>query len=169
MAKQMHGVDDRRKRAAKLMAEHGQEFVFTVIEFHQRFGLFLYLALEPSAFGNVANVALCDLDASGHVGVADELDVHRAACLVSSGQVFVTDVALLLQRSECGSIGIDVGEHADLPELLAQEIGARATKQLLHEGIDVEDLPGDGVENENSISGGFEEPPIAHLGQGRIG
>ena len=97
------------------------------------------IRLELLALRDVADVALDDGVLPLGVDVADELHVDLRAGLGLERQVFVADVALLLQLLHRGLAGLRVLEQADLPQLLAQQFGVFVAQQLVEERIGVRD------------------------------
>jgi hypothetical protein len=58
----------------------------------------------------------------------------------------------------------DVFENTDLVEFLAQELIQILASEPGHECICVNDSPAFGIEDEDAVLGGLEEPPVPHLG-----
>ena len=122
------------------------------------------LPFQATAFGNVPNVALYDLALIHLVDVADKFDLDPLSLLGLERQIFVANITLRLQLTESGPALCLISEETDLPEFLADEFFLRITQHLFDERIGIEDFPSDGIEDEDGILGGFEEPAIASLG-----
>ena len=69
------------------------------------------------------------------VDVADELDLDLLPPPGFERQMGIADVALRLQFAEGGLILGDVGEQADLPEFLAQELVVGEAQQPVMNGL----------------------------------
>src|SRR5580765_1619280 len=119
---------------------------------------------KASALGDVPNVALGDLLLIHLVNVADELDLYSLPALGCERQVIVADIAFLLQLFERHSAGCNILEEANLPQFLAHQLVLPVPQRLLDKRIGVLNSSGDGIHDEDSILGGFKEPPIASLG-----
>ena len=70
------------------------------------------------ACGDVANVALNDVMAVFRIDVADKLHFAVLSLFGLERQVFVTDIAFLLQFSKSVSASCHIREQADFPEFL---------------------------------------------------
>ena len=129
------------------VGEHG--FAFAVVAF---------------ASADVADVALDDLVVVFLVDVADEFDGDVPAVVVEQREVFVADASDLKEPEHGGLVFRDIAEDADLPELLADEIGEGVPEELEHEAVGVDDFSRVGVEDENAVVRGFEEAAVAGFG-----
>jgi hypothetical protein len=134
-----------------------------MVKFCQRLRLLVRLPFQATAFGNVPNVALYDLALIHLVDVADKFDIDPLSLLGFERQIFVANIPLRLQRTESGSALCLISEETDLPEFLADEFFLGIAQKLFDERIGIEDFPGVGIEDEDGILGGFEEPAIARL------
>ena len=72
----------------------------------------------------------------------------------------VVDVAVFLELAEGPLVRVDVVEQADFVELFAHELAVLLTHQRRHAGVGVDDLTGLGVENEDAVPGGLEQPAV---------
>ena len=116
------------------------------------------------AVADVADVALDDGVVVFLVDVADEFDGDAAAGVISEGEVFVADVAVAHGVFHGAFTGLGVGKDADFPEFLADEMFFGEAEEVEDEGIDVFDFGGCGVEDEDAVVSGFEEPAVAVFG-----
>ena len=140
-AQEKNGIEDGGKGVAKFMAEHRQELIFAAVQVGERRRLLLCQSLQASAFGDVTDVALNDLVIVLRIDVADELDFDLLPASAFEGQVFIADVALLLQFPVGGLALLDMSEQTDLPQFLAQELIVREAQQGRHERVGVDHLP----------------------------
>ena len=53
----------------------------------------------------------------------------------------------------------------DLPELAAHQFVPRITEKLFDERIQVQNLAGIGIDQENTVAGRFEQPAITRFGR----
>ena len=123
-----------------------------------------HLLLGPLPRGDVADVALDDHLVVDVIDVADELHFHVPSILGFERQILVPDIPLLLQFSKRGPARVDVPEQADIPEVLAQQFGARIAQQVQQERVRVGNRPGVRIEDEDAILGRLEEPPKPDFG-----
>jgi hypothetical protein len=86
--------------------------------------------LRLFALRHVAHVALNDRLAVHQVDVAHELDRDLRALGRLERQIVVADVLVHLELAEVHLRSGDVPEGAELPDLAAQNLGARQTEKL---------------------------------------
>ena len=98
-----------------------------------------------------------------HVAEA-QLAGMAVAVAVLQGQIIEANGSFFMQCLHGTLVGGLVTEDADFPEFLANEIFARVVEQLEHERVDVGDLAGGGIEDEDAVVGGFEEAAVADFG-----
>ena len=168
---QIHFSD--RQGLADLVVEFAREVpAFGLLHFHQPAGKhleslarLLEFPLGLLALGNVANVALNDFAAVDLINVADKLHVHGPAVAGFQRQVFVTDIGFTLQLPELRLGRFGVFERADLPEFVSQQLLASIAQHIRQERVDIINLPGARIENQDSVLGGFKQPAVAHFGR----
>jgi hypothetical protein len=133
------------------------------MKFRQGFRLLVRLPLQAAALGDVSDVALNDIAMIHLIDVADKFNFNLLPGFRFERQVFVADVAFVLQFSEGGLVLLSISEHTYLPELLAYYLSVRVAQHLLNEGIGIEDCTLTFVEDEDGILGRFKQPPIAQF------
>ena len=120
--------------------------------------------LGPLALRDVANVALNDFAAVDLIDVADKLHVDGPAVAGFQRQVVVTDIGFTLQLPELRLGRFGVFERANLPEFVSQQLLASVAQHIRQERVDIINLPGVRIENQNPVLGGFKQPAVAHFG-----
>ena len=157
-------AQDGVERRAHFVRQGGEEDVFGAVGgfgFDAE-GLFVdqhgfAFALELLAGADVADVALDDLAIVLFVDVADEFDGDVAAIAVLQGEIFVADGAGFEQLEHGGFVFGDVGEDADFPEFLADEIRERKAEDVEEEAVGVDDFPRVGIDEQNAVVSGFQK------------
>ena len=81
-------------------------------------------------------------------------------CGSLEGQVFVADVAHILQFAESYFRGLNIFEKSQLPEFLANKFGRSIPQELRHKGIGIYDFAGVSIEDQNAVLRRFEEPSV---------
>ena len=114
------------------------------------------LFLHPFALRDVADVALDHVAVAGLIHVADKLHGNLAAVFRFQRQVFVEDIALLVQLLEPGLIGHDVLERAQFPDGCADQFVVGKTQQLDQEMVHISDSPRVGSQNQDAFLRRFE-------------
>jgi hypothetical protein len=112
---------------------------------------------------DVADVALDHACAVDEVHVAHELDGDLAAIAGLERQVLVAHEVVALKLGERLLGRGDVLEHAEVPEVPADQLAVRVAGELGQERVDVIDPPGRGVDDEDAVLGRFEQPSISEL------
>ena len=112
--------------------------------------------LRGLALGNITNVTLDNLDSITIIGITHEFDLDPLPFYCFEREVFVADIAFRLQFREHFLALRDVRERADLPKLLAQKLRMGIAEHSDQIGIDVLDLGGIGIQQQDSIQGGFK-------------
>ncbi len=116
------------------------------------------------AFGNIADVALYDLDAFAVISIADELNRDFGPGLCLKRKIVVADIALRLQFLEHLFALLNIRERAHFPQFLSQKLGMGVTKHIDQVGIDVFDLCRAGVQQQYAVLRGFKQPAVAAFG-----
>ncbi len=91
----MDRVENGCEGIAQLVREHRQKLVLAAAEIGKGFGLLLCFLLQQDSYGDVANIALGDLNMSNRLDIAHNLNVNHFAPLGLEGQVLITDILLL--------------------------------------------------------------------------
>ena len=121
------------------------------------------LAFKPDAIGDVADVALDDSIGTFLIDVSDDFNGVAAANAIFQGEILKPKRPPFVQFLHRILIGGFVSEDADLPEFLADEVGARVIQQFKNERIDIGNPARVGIEDKNPIMCGLEQSAIAEF------
>ncbi len=127
---QLRRVHDRGEGVAQFVAEHRQELVLAARFVGQLSGLFGDPLLHRHALGDIANVALSDEPLLLVIDVGDHFDLDLLAALLPERQVLVTEILGPPQLAQGFLALVNIVEHADLMQFLAQQVGAIATGEI---------------------------------------
>ncbi len=79
------------------------------------------------------------------------------------GEVFVPDVALLLEGAERRLVGLDVAEQADLPQFLPHRFLPTVTQELRQERVGFANLPRHRIDDQDAVLGRLEQSAVLGL------
>src|ERR1017187_4708483 len=124
----------------------------------------VYFFFRVFALRDVADVALNDFFVTGLIYVADKLQGNVATISRFQWQVFIVDIAILLQSIEHDFIRLDVLEGAKLADGFADHFIAGKTQKLKKERIYIGDASRANVQYQDAIFRRFKQPPIPEFG-----
>ena len=116
----------------------------------------------------VPDVALDHHDAARLVGVAHEFDRNVHASRTHERLRFISDVTGLLNHGEHLPAFFDVRDRDHFPKFFAQKLDVRVPEQFLEIRVDVFDLPGICVQQQDAVSCGFEQAAITDFGGAQL-
>ena len=164
-------LDDGQGLADFVVEFAGDVPAFGLLRLHQPAGkhlefaaVFLELLLRPPAFRDVTDVALNHPVAVDLINVADKFHIDGPAVPGFQRNVVVTDVGFALQVSEFSLGRPGVLERDNVPEPVSQHLLPGIAQHVRQERVDIINLPGVRIENQDSVLRGFKQPAIAHFG-----
>lgn len=113
------------------------------------------------ADSDIANVAMNDGTAVLIVNIGHDLNFLVPTPIPFQGQIFIANLASLLQCAEHVPAGAFILEQTDLKQFLAHKLIARIAQQFRHEWVGVCNLAGHGIDEEHAVLRSFKEPAIA--------
>ena len=107
-----------------------------------------------------ADVALNHLPLVDQINIANELYRDLFSIAPPQRKILVTNILVPLEFLESEMIRGDVFELSDFPKLATADFLKWIIEQLEEKWIDVGDLTGFGIENQDSVLSGFKQAAI---------
>src|SRR5665647_1061250 len=113
---------------------------------------------------NITDVALDDLVMVHRVDIADKFNFYRPAVLCLQGEVFVPDIPVRFQLTECTLSKGFVFEKSEFPEMFAHKILQRIAKKVKNIGICINNLSGFHIDDQYTVLSGFKQAAVTGFG-----